>query len=158
MTDHVEIRKIIVGVSKPDNLRNDFSWFWNWWRESQARYPTNVISMDSEEVSATLYNVYRIAGYIECPDPVPFSDKPDLELYPGFKAEDRWKQLPAKIMIGDGIMFMLFISLEFQRDRNGDYLVQRVCAQEELLDFHVEIPVCVGLRVESDVADAKWFF
>ena len=69
-----------------------------------------------------------MASFIECPDPVPFADKPDLELYSGFKAEDRWKQLPAKIMIGDGITFMLVISLEFQRDTNGDYLVKRVLA------------------------------
>ena len=97
-------------------------------------------------------------GLIKCPEPVPFAKQPDLELFPGVEKEDSWKQLPAKIIIGDGITFVLIISLEFHRDKSGDYLVQRVRVQEELLEFFEQLPVCVGLGVATDVTDVEWFF
>ena len=61
-------------------------------------------------------------------------------------------------MIGDGIPFVMIISLEFQRNKSGDYLVQRVRVQEELLDFFEQLPVCVGLGVATDVMDVELFF
>ena len=48
-------------------------------------------------------NVFRMGGLIDCPEPVPFAKEPDLELFPGFKQEDRMRHLTAKIMIGDRI-------------------------------------------------------
>ena len=71
-----------------------------------------------------MYDVYRTARFIDCPNPVSSVEQPELELYPGIKKEDRWKQLPAKIRIGDGIPYTLIISLHFERNEAGDYLVQ----------------------------------
>ena len=110
---------------------------------------------NNKEVSATLYDVYRIACMIKCPEPTPFAKKPDLELYPGFRNEDCWKQLPTKVMIGDGVTFVLIISLELQRNKAGEYLIERMHVQEEVLDFLKQIPVCVGLGVASDITDVQ---
>ena len=111
--------------------------------------------MDNEEISVTLYDVYRMAGYIECPDSVPCLVRLEVELFPGIRIEDCWKQLPTKIMIGDSITYTLIISLDFQRNKAGEYLVQRMSVQEKLLDFFEDIPVGVGLGVASNVADVQ---
>ena len=60
MTDKVETREIIVGVSDQAIICGDISWFWRKWGDTQVRYPTNVVSLDNKEVTATLYNVVKI--------------------------------------------------------------------------------------------------
>ena len=41
-------------------------------------------------------------------------------------------------MIGDGIMNRLIVSLDFKRNKAGDYLIQRMREQEKLLDFFMK--------------------
>ena len=88
--------------------------------------------MDNEDVSVTLYDVHWMASLIECPEPIPCANKPDLELFLGFKTEDHWKLFPAKIMIGNGITFTTIISLDFQRNKDRAYLVLRMRVQQKL--------------------------
>ena len=103
MLRQVEVKEIVVGVS---DILNILAWFWDCWRISQHRYQNNAVFMDNEEVSIPLNDVYRMAGFIDCPDPVPSAEEPELELYSRMTKENRWRQLPAKIMIGDRITDM----------------------------------------------------
>ena len=146
MIDKVKIREIIVGVSEQDDILGDISWFRKKWGNIQVKFPNNIVSLDNAGESATMYDVFRMGGFIECSEPVQFPKKPDLELFPGFNHEDRMKQLPVKIMIGDGITYMLIVSQVLPRNANGEYLVKSIRVQEEVLDFLEELPVSVELR------------
>ena len=143
MLRQVEVKEIVVGVS---DILNILAWFWDCWRISQHRYQNNAVFMDNEEVSIPLNDVYRMAGFIDCPDPVPSAEEPELELYSRMTKENRWRQLPAKIMIGDRITDTLIVILDFERNESKDYLIQQMRVQEKLFQSMVEVDIVDNIQ------------
>ena len=72
--------------------------------------------------------------------------------------EDGWKQIPGKIMLGDGLTWCANISLLYQRNRNGDYIVERIHPQPRLLQVLRDLPICTGVGVRRDVIGIKDFY
>lgn len=108
--EQVEVKEIIVGRYSDTEIEEILSWFWEKYALDQSDLPTNVVSMDVEEIKATLYDTYRIAGRI------PFKkgrlmsrkEKPQIKGQP----EDGMQQLPVKVMIGNGVNHALMVSLD----------------------------------------------
>ena len=72
--------------------------------------------------------------------------------------EDCWKQTPGKIMFGDGLMWCAIISLPYQRNRDGDYIVERIRVQPCLLDVLKDLPTCTGVLVRRHVVGIEEFY
>ena len=158
MLDEVEVRVIVVEKTSPERIKETIEWFWEKWLDSQEKCPTQIVSLDNEQVSVTLYDMYRMAGKIEISgnqrrsrDKEPRGSQDVIE-------DDRFIPLPAKIMLGDGFRFCLIISINLDMDKDGEYRIKRIKVQDQLLDFLEEIPVAVGVGVSRDVVDIEFFF
>ena len=80
--------------------------------------------MDVEDVKASYYEIMRMAGKIVISkDSQPFQRHLHNRLVAGLQ-EDGWKQTPEKIMFGDGLTWCAIISLPYQRNKNGEYIVR----------------------------------
>ena len=52
----------------------------------------------------------------------------------------------------------MIISLPYQRNRNRDYIVERIIPQSRLLEVLRDLPVCTGVGVRRDVGGIKDFY
>ena len=157
MLQEVEVKEIIIGETSPDQCKQIFSWFWERHELDQKLFPTSVCSMDNEEIKISLVDVYRMAGKIPTVFPRRISDDlqdHNLETIP----EDRWMQLPVRVMIGNGINYALMITIALEKDSRNEYLLNRITVQDEVISFIQSMPVCVGLGVRIDVADLEFYY
>ena len=72
--------------------------------------------------------------------------------------EDCWKQTPGKIMFGDGLTWCAIISLPYQRNPAGDYMVERIRVQPRLLDVLRDLPICTEVGVRRDIIGIEGFY
>ena len=77
--------------------------------------------MDVEDVKASYYDIMRMAGKIVISFQRNLDDRPVSGLM-----EDYWKQTPGKIMFRDGLTWCAIITLPYQRNRAGEYKVERI--------------------------------
>ena len=119
--------------------------------KDQAILPTGVVSMDVEELRVTHYDWMKMTGKL----PIATRSEP-LKTYlakdriSGFN-DDKWKQLPCLIMIGNGTSWALMISLDLEVIFEYKYRFKKMLIQTELLDLLRDLPVCVGLGVKGDI-------
>ena len=62
--------------------------------------------------------------------------------------DDKWKQLPALIMIGNGTSWALMMSLELEVISVYKYRFKKMIIHTKLLDLLRSLPACVGLGVK----------
>ena len=158
MMEEVQVKVIEVGSSSPSQIAESVEWFWNNWVATQEKCPTQVVSLDNEQVSMTLYDMMRMAGKLDLEKGKRISKRKEPKGSTKVEEEDRFIPLPAKIMLGDGVRFCLIISTVLERDRSGEYVINRLTVQDELLEFISEIPVATGVGVARDVTDIEFFF
>ena len=156
MIQEVEVQEIIVGETSPEHIKEIVEWFWEKWLYTQEKCPTQVVSLDNEQVSLTLYDVWRMSGKLEMAGNRRRSK--DKERTRAAMEEDRFIPVPAKIMLGDGFRFCLIISIILEQDKDGEYLINKLVIQEELLEFLEQIPVATGVGVAKDITDIEFFY
>ena len=61
-------------------------------------------------------------------------------------------------MFGDGLSWTAIISLPYKRNRDGDYLIERIKVQPRLLEVLRDLPVCTGVGVQRDVVGIEDFY
>ena len=61
-------------------------------------------------------------------------------------------------MFGDGLSWTAIISLPYKRNRDGDYLIERIKVQPPLLEVLRDLPVCTGVGVRRDVVGIEEFY
>ena len=159
MLDNVKVDEIIVGQSRAGQIERSMEIFWENWGKDQRMLPTQTVSMDNEEIQITLYDVYRLAGKIRCEFPILSSEDVDkVTRYPGVP-EDRWVQLPVRIMLGNGLSWALMITINLEVNSQGRYILEKkIKVQDMLLDFLEEIPICTGLGVRTDATDVEFYY
>ena len=112
LLDDVEIKEIIAGVSSPEEILEIRKWKEAQHAKDQAILPTNVVSMNVEELCITHYDWRRMTGELPM---TTWSER--LKTYlakdriSGFD-DDKCEQLPCLIMIGNGASWVLMISLD----------------------------------------------
>ena len=94
--------------------------------KDQERFGTRIISMDVEDVFCTNYDLLRMAGDLEITTAnTVLSSKPETYRRSGW-AKDVHRNIPDKLMIGNGISWALIISLDLHRNEKGEYLLERM--------------------------------
>ena len=112
--------------------------------------------MDFEDVKASYYDVMRMAGKLAISrESQPFQRSLDDRLVSGIQ-KDGWKQTLGKIMLGDGLSWYMIISLPYWKNKNRDYIVERIIPQPKLLEVLRDLPVCTGVR--RDVVGIEDFY
>ena len=78
----------------------------------QAILPTRVVSMDVDEIRVTHYDWMKMTGELPIKTlSEPVKTRLARDRLSGFN-DDKWKQLPVLIMIGNGTSWALMISLD----------------------------------------------
>ena len=114
--------------------------------------------MDVEELCITHDDWVKMTGEL----PMTTQSKP-LKSYftkdsiSGFN-NDKWKQLPCLIMIGNGTSWALMISLDLELISEYGYRFKKMRIQTELLDLLRDLPVFVGLDVKGDMHEIEQFY
>ena len=61
-------------------------------------------------------------------------------------------------MFSDGLHWCTIISLPYQRNKNEEYLVERIVPQPELVKILRDLPVCTGVGIRRDVTQIEEFY
>ena len=77
LLDEVVVKEIIVREISEEEIRSITSWMWDKWEKDQWMHPTQVMSLDNEEIRISLYDIYRLSGKIECENPRTASKEED---------------------------------------------------------------------------------
>ena len=154
--NQVEVKEIIVGRSTEEEIEQITSWFWDKYALDQKILPTNVVSMDVEEIKVTLYDTLRIAGRIPYKKGQLMSRREEKTIRG--QPEDRMQQLPVKVMLGNGLNHALMVSLDLFRDAKGRYILNQIRAPDSIIKFFSLLPVCTGVAVKHDVEGVIKFF
>ena len=103
--------------------------------KDQSILPTRVVSMDVEEIRVTHYEWMKMTGELTMTTrSEPLKTSLAKDRISGFN-EDKWKQLPSLIMIGNGTSWALMISLDLEVVSQYKYRFKKMRIQTELLDF-----------------------
>ena len=70
--------------------------------------------------------------------------------------KDKWRQIPAKIMYGNGTSWMVVITVDL--GSSSSPWLSRQTVQEELIDLIEDLPVCIGLGIKADVSKIEEFY
>ena len=71
--------------------------------------------------------------------------------------KDVWRLIPGKIKFGNGISWVCIISLNLERNRGGEYILEKMTVQPGILDLLQYLPVSAGLGVRRDVRGVQEF-
>ena len=158
MLDQIEVRELVCGIRSQDKILETHQWITDMYKADQSTFGTRVISMDVEDVKTTYYDTLRMAGKLEIPskNSVLRTDVESEVIYRFGK--DVWKQIPGKIMIGNGISWVCIISLNMSKNHRGEYYLERMEIQPEIIDLLQCLPVSAGLGVRRDVRGVQEFF
>ena len=102
MIQEVEVQEVIVGETRPDQIKEVEEGFWERWLYAQEKCPTQVVSLDNEQVSLT-YDIWRMSGKIEMTESVRRSKEKELARSGAALEEDRLIPVPTKIMLETGL-------------------------------------------------------
>ena len=128
-------RKYVAGKTSPEEILEIRKWIEYHQSSNQSILTTRTVSMNVEEVRVTHYDWMKMTGEL----PMKTRSEP-LKAYiakdriSGFN-DDKWKQLPALIMIGIGTSWVLMISLDLEVVSKYIYRFKKKIIQTELLDL-----------------------
>ena len=157
LLDDILVKEIIIGETPSEEINSITTWMWEQWEKDQRMNPTQIISLDNEEIKITLYDIYRLAGVIECEFPRVAAKTEEIVQRPGLP-EDRPCQLPTKIMFGNGLSYCVIVSIKLARNSKGEYLLHRLQVQDEAVKLLEALPVCTGLGIRGDVTDIEFYY
>ena len=114
--------------------------------------------MEVVELRVTHYDWMRMTGELPMTTrSEPWKTSLARDRISGFN-DDKWKQLPWLIMIGNGTSWALMISLGLEVVFEYRYRFKKMRIQRELLDLLRDLPVCVKLCVKGDVHEVEQFY
>ena len=146
MLEDVEVKEIITEISSPEEILEIRKWMEIHQAKDQSILPMGVRSTDVEEVRVTHYDWMRITGEILMKTrSEPLKTYLAKDRISGFN-EDKWKQLPSLIMIGNDSSWALMISLDLKVISEFRYRFKKMLIQTELLDLLRDL-VCVVLSI-----------
>ena len=158
MLKQIEVRELVCGVSSTEEILDVTQWIKKMYRLDQEKFGTQIISFDVEDVKATFYDTLRMAGKIQIPgERAPLRTKVESEMIYGY-LKDEWKQIPGKIMFGNGITWTCLISLDLEQDEMYNYVVKKMEIQSEILELLRDLPVSAGLGIRRDLLGVEEFY
>ena len=158
MLDRIEVRELVCGVSPASEILEVRNWVEEMQDADQRLFGTRVVSFDVEDVKTTYFDTLRMAGRATInPKNAVLKRKCDPEMMTGV-SKDKFKQIPGKIMFGNGISWTCLISLDLKRNKRKEYVLERMTVQPELLEFLRDLPVSAGLAVQRDVRGVEEFY
>ena len=73
-------------------------------------------------------------------------------------SKDTFKQIPGKIMFGNGVSWTCLISLNLRRNKSKEYVLERMTVQPEIIELLRDLPVSAGLAIQRDIRGVEEFY
>ena len=128
------------------------------YKMDKQTFGSRVISMVVEDVKTTFYDTLRMTGKLEiCSGRFVLQTQVESEVIYRF-GKDGWRQIPGKIMIGNGISWVCIISLDLSKTNRDEYILEKMTVQSEVLDLLCCLSVSAGLGVQRDVQGVQEFY
>ena len=145
-------------MSSEDEIAATRKWISRMHAIDQNSFASQVISLDVEDVKTIYYDTLRMAGKLSInPEKAVLRTSPEKEIIHG-QFKDTWKQIPGKIMFGNGISWTCLISLDLKMTEKGDYMLEKMVVQDGILDLLRDLPVSAGLSIRRDVGGVEEFY
>ena len=158
MLKEIEVRELVCGVSSEEEIVATREWISRMHEMDQSLYGSQVISLDVEDVKVTYYDTLRMAGKLNInPEGAVNRTNLEKETIHG-QAKDIWKQVPWKIMFGNGISWTCLISLDLKMTEEGDYVLEKMAVQKRILELLRDLPVSAGLAIRGDLRGVEEFY
>ena len=158
MTQEIEVRELICGISSEGEIKEVVEWIRLMFDQDQERFGSSVISLDVEDVKTTYHDTLRMAGKVRIDAPgTLLQKKPSKENLAKYGV-DEYKQIPGKIMFGNGITWMAVISLDMHTNKDGIYFLEQMSVQQGILELLRNLPVSAGLGIRRDVRGIEEFY
>ena len=158
MKDEVEVRELVCGVSSEPEIEGVHQWISEMHGLDQERFGSRVISLDVEDVKVSYHDCLRMAGKVQIENPgSPILSKPSRNVLNKY-GKDEWRQIPGKIMFGNGLTWMAVISLDMRRNAKDEYILETMSVQQGILDLLRDLPVSAGLGIRRDVRGIEEFY
>ena len=156
--DRIEVRELVCGVSSASEILEVKEWIKRMQEADQRMFGTRIVSFDVEDVKATYFDTLRMAGKATIdPKNAILKRKCDPEMMPN-ASKDTFKQIPGKIIFGNGVSWTCLISLDLRRNKRKEYILERMTVQPELLDLLCDLPVSAGLAIRRDIRGVEEFY
>ena len=134
MLEEIKVRELVCGISSEKEISETREWIKEMHRIDQEFFGSQVISLDVEDVKVTYYDTLRMAGKLSImPERPVIRTHLDKEMIQGFP-KDGWKQVPGKIMFGNGISWTCLILLDLKMTEKGEYLLEKMTVQDRILE------------------------
>ena len=158
MLEEIEVRELVCGVSSEEEIAATREWINKMHEKDQNSFSSQVISLDVEDVKVTYYDTLRMAGKLSIiPERPVIRTYLDKEVIHGL-TKDVWKQVPGKIMFGNGISWTCLISLDLKMTEQADYVLEKMVVQKGILELLRDLPVSSGLAIRRDVGGVEEFY
>ena len=148
----IPVWEITVGVSTDEKINEIWNKVEKCRLEDSEIFPSNTISIDVEEIKIRKSDKDLILSSVGSSDPVTTGNK----LSPG----DKWYQWPAKILLGNGLRYMVVVSwpAELIKEGSETYRIWPHKPQDLLIDFLAHLPVGVGVGIKNDTSQLNRHF
>ena len=158
MLEEIEVRELVCGVSSEEEIAATREWINKMHEKDQNSFSSQVISLDVEDVKVTYYDTLRMAGKLSIiPERPVIRTYLEKEVIHGL-TKDVWKQVPGKIMFGNGISWTCLISLDLKMTEQGDFMLEKMAVQTGILELLRDLPVSSGLAIRRDVGGVEEFY
>ena len=141
LLESVEVREIVVGLTSQEETLETINWAKQKQIEDEMKCPLGVISLDVEEVQMSEDSYWKIINMT--------GSSIEISLRP--RSGDKSKQFPCRIMLGNGMSWVLMILIEIHPVGQERAVAQKIIFQEGLLDYLQELPTAVGVNIRSDI-------
>ena len=159
MTNTVEVREIVVGVTTHEEIKDITDWALQKWKASEDSLPTGVLPIQVRDIPMTMHDKMRIGrpelhGKFFKLEVSPGKPKESQESWfttsQGEYMENRWARFPAKVSLGNGLDWTLVISFNFLIDGKKKY-VKPSLIPAPLMEFLRNIPPLIGFPARDDI-------
>ena len=146
LIDQVSVREIIVGETPAKTIRKRIDWFKEKHYGNQKEAPTKLLSLDCEESPVPKDLFEKILG----------AKAGETFTFPTIiKKGTKCKQLPVKIMVGDGYTWALMITILVIPSSGGLNTLIIPKVQDELIELLLLFPKVTGVGVGSDLMEVE---
>ena len=142
-----DVREIFIGETPTYEIENLKIWLLDQMERDEISLPCSGLPFDTHTQRVTLYDLYRISGKIPVNSPKQLvASELESDTFEGLPA-DEWKIVPVKIVIGNGVDWVLVISLNLGNP--GEPWLFPIEVQPELVGLISGSSVLVGFDAKK---------
>ena len=156
----VKVKEIVVGRTSDEQLLHLKEWVLERYLQDQSLNPTGTIPLVVKDIAITQYDMIRMSRSemhgknLKLARNIDIMEQHEKEWFidsDGKEILDRWVKIPWKVVIGNGINWLMIISSDSDVDEEGRYYCKPAPIPDELIDIFDSLPTISGYQIQSDL-------